>query len=243
MGKNSNGIDYKDVRAFAKVLGVNIVGKKRDKAINMVFEAIKANYEQAKAELGPADFEIYKGENQDMLSWFNANRQWKSSTDAEPEKEVEDKEPEPKPREEPAIGAEGEGKSEEDVEDKSAVTEKEEKPGAEIMGDPVTGEDEPVEGETTDKKKGSVKTKDGIKKAKAGKKDAGKVKAGKENGKGRTGSVLFVVSGLGDGSFKGKTNKEIAEIARKRCPGSAIQASGISWCKAKMRKEGTEIIV
>jgi len=179
---NNDGIDYNDVKKYATITGVNVVGKKKAVAVVMVLDGIVAHYKKARAELsldelkeGPElekakeVFEGYKKKNDDMLSWFNVNKEYDPEDlveDSEQEKHEEPDEREKPEREE--AGPEGvreESEPEKDLDDFSA--EKTEKEFKEV------GRRVEVKTENKEKKpKGKAKkdlagTKDGIKKAKA----------------------------------------------------------------------------
>ncbi len=77
--------------------------------------------------------------------------------------------------------------------------------------------------------------------AEAEEKKAGKKAAGERAGKKPKGIGAFVRDGLVSGSFKGRSNKEIAGLAVERFHGNT-NAGCINWYKNKMRKEGIEIV-
>lgn len=76
VAKNNDGIDYNDVRKFAKALKVNVVGKKKAEAVEMVLDAIVADYEEKQGELSKDDFREYKKTNSEILNWYNKNKEW-----------------------------------------------------------------------------------------------------------------------------------------------------------------------
>lgn len=88
---DSDEILYKQLQSFVKRLGVNIVGKKRADAIELVLDGIVAHYTPAKENLSQEDFEEYKRENSDMLDWFNENKDYEHPEE-DSEQEYEDPE-------------------------------------------------------------------------------------------------------------------------------------------------------
>jgi len=73
--ENENGISYADVKKFAKVLGLNIVGKEKDAAINIVLDGIYEDYVKNQDKRG-SEFEEYKKINKGMLSWYRDNKDY-----------------------------------------------------------------------------------------------------------------------------------------------------------------------
>lgn len=168
-GNNDDGIDYNDVKKYAKITGVNVHGKKKAVAIEMVLDGIVAHYKPAKDNLSQEDFEEYKRVNAEMLDWFNKHKEYENpEEDPEQEDYVE-------PELEEGVDEEDPGQ-EDGVEHEPETTEEEvtEEGFKEDLGRVEAGKDK--KGKTKGKaKKDLAKTKDGIKKAKA---EAEKKKAG-----------------------------------------------------------------
>lgn len=163
-------IIYSDVQMFAKRLGVNVVGKKKAKATEMVLDAIESDYDVKKDELSKEDFNTYKEENQDMLTWYQGNKDFVSKNG---------KEEEPDSEKAAAEAEEAEKKLEE--EKKKAAAEKERK-------------EEATSGKTG-KRKDLQDTKG---KAAKAKKEAEKVKVEKKvKGPGVISTILEAIKGKG----------------------------------------------
>ncbi len=173
---NGDGIDFSEVKKFAKAAGVDVSGMRKDDAILIVLNGIVAHYENAKEELNQEDFEEYKKKNDDMLNWFNLNKEWEPPEEpGEEAEEQEEREPETEPEDVPEE-AEPEKVQEEVVEMDTLVAD-------EAKSVPEEEATEKGLEEAKDKKggkgggSGKVKPKKG-KKAKAGK--PGKKPEGKE---------------------------------------------------------------
>lgn len=173
--KNDDGIDYNDVKRYAKITGVNVVGKKKAVAVGMVLDAIVAHYERAKEEItSTEEFEAYKVENDDMLKWFNYHKEFAAEPDTGGEPGRQE-------------GTEPEGGQEEATERQEPEKDQQESEKEKDLGDSPAGKTEEefkevgkgVEAQAEKKNakgkaKDLAKTKDRIKdaKAKAGEKKA-----------------------------------------------------------------------
>ncbi len=269
---SGDGIDFSEVKKFAKAAGVDVSGMRKDDAILIVLNGIVAHYERAKEELNQEDFEEYKKKNDDMLNWFNLNKEWEppeepgeeaeEQKEQEPETEPEDVPEEAEPEEaqkdvveEDAL-ATGEAKSvpEEKATGKGLEEAKDKKGGkGEGSGKakPRKGKGKKDKAEKPGKKpegkaKDLAKTKDRIKEAKTQaeeKKTEKKTVGEKREKKKKTGVVKFVCDGLKEGLFKGMKNEEIAGLARKKFDGSRLSAPDVGTCKRRVRQEGAEVIV
>ena len=255
--RNNDGIDYNDVKKFAKITGVNIVSKKKAVAVVLVLDGIVAHYKPAKESLSQKDFEEYKKVNAEMLDWFNKHKEYEDPEEDPEQEEYEEPEPEEVVDEEPEQeeaepGSDG-GTEDVDQEGLGEVSEMAEaEADAEKEQSVKEKEKDMKKGKPKGKPKGKAKkdlakTKDGIKKAKAEaeKKKAETAKKVDEKGgkKKRTGVVKFVCDGLKDGSFKGMKNEEIAEFARKKFDGSRLSAPDVGTCKRRVRDAGAEVVV
>lgn len=178
---NGNGIDYNDIKAAAKALGINIVGKKKAVAILLVFDGIVADYGKAKQEFSKEDFESYKTKNKDMLAWYNEHRDWKPPAEGKPvavardDQHTADNLPEETPAEE---SVENDKSAEEYLDDsekdeskgESVAADEKGRSGSDSVEDDAKTVDDSVakkKGKAKAKKKDLAKTKDRIKKAKA----------------------------------------------------------------------------
>lgn len=90
---NSDGIDFSDVRRYAKMLGVNVVGKKKAKAVELVLDAVVADYEKSQGDLTKAEFQDYKKKNREVLDWYNKFKDWVPEPEAKEPKTEEPKIP------------------------------------------------------------------------------------------------------------------------------------------------------
>ncbi len=102
--KNSVDINFNDVRTHAKALGINVVGKKRARAVEMVLDAIVAGYDKKKEDLAKAEFQEYKKKNSTLLNWYNKFKDWEETPETiaeETEAEKTEEAPEGKVDEEP----------------------------------------------------------------------------------------------------------------------------------------------
>ncbi len=68
------GIDFKDVQAHAGHLGLDIKGMAQEEAASLTLEAIFQDYVRNHEKLSAEEFDGYKSGNDDMLNWFNKNK-------------------------------------------------------------------------------------------------------------------------------------------------------------------------
>lgn len=112
----------------------------------------------------------------------------------------------------------------------------------------ISAEETPEEVHAVVNKKGAALAKAKAKAAAAKGKVAGK-KAEKKEKKmtgvrapAGTGIGAFIREGLKKGTFKGKTNKEIAEIVVKKFPGAQTNGGCVSWYANKMKQNNERIV-